>query len=312
MTPAAGANTSLAALLLTNRLATVAAKPFTASEFWRLVDDCERLDDLLAADVPTIMTRGRVEEPEAARIRTLLDASRAFAFERERLADGGIALVSAIDPTFPSVLRERLGASCPPFLLVAGPIEWLSAGGLAIVGSGDVSTEALDVARAAAQAASDHGWPLVTGLATGLDELAIDAAGAGGRVVAVPAAGINVVSKRSEVRRLVHDGRLCIASPYAPDSRPSAAASAGRQKIVAALSTVTFVATADKRSKDDWACVVETLEQGWSPVGVWTGPGAGPAHAELVARGAHPIRHIDELFDPMDIAPAGNEPSTLF
>src|SRR6188474_612747 len=82
-------NASLAALLLTNRLAAVAAKPFTSSEFWRLVGSCGRLDELLTADVAGISLRAGVDDDEAVRIRTLLDASRAFAFERERLEDGG-------------------------------------------------------------------------------------------------------------------------------------------------------------------------------------------------------------------------------
>ena len=304
------ADATLAALLLTNRLATLAAKPYTASEFWTLVEACARLDELLTADVATIADAAGVDQAEALRIRTLLDASRAFAFERERLEDGGIALVSAIDPTFPASLRARLGTSCPPFLLVAGPLEWLSASdALGIAGSPAAPDgAALAVVRDAAGAAADRDWSVITGLATEIDRAAIDTASArGGRCVGVPAEGINVVSRRSEVRRRVHGRQLCLVSPYAPNARSSAAAAMGRQKIIHAMSSVTVVIGDDKNSG-----AAETLERGWCPLAVWTGAGAGDGNAALIKRGAHPIDRVDQLFQPLTPTTPAEPPPALF
>ena len=171
----------------------------------------------------------------------------------------------------------------------------------------------LDLARDAARAAVTHDWPVITGLATGLDQVAIEtAAAAGGRCVGVPAEGINVVSRRADIRRLVHDGRLCIASPYAPNNRSTAGAATGRRKIIHALSTVTFVMRADKGSGDTWAGAVEALQRGWCPVAAWTGSGGADGNTALVAQGAHPIRHVDQLFEPMAIAPTDHAQSSLF
>ena len=119
-------------------------------------------------------------------LRALLDASTALSFEQERLLDGGVSLISALDPSFPTGLRERLGAACPPFLLAGGPIDWLARPGLAVVGSRDGGDPALDVARRAAELAVEHAWSVISGLARGVDQAAM-AGGydAGGVVIGV-------------------------------------------------------------------------------------------------------------------------------
>lgn len=289
----------LAALLLTNRLTPVETKPFSAGQFWKLVAAVPRLEDLLTMDPDAIQETAGIDPEEALRVRTLLDATRAFAFERERLEEAGMALISAVEDRFPSVLLERLGTNCPPFLIIAGPIERLSDGGLSIAGSRNASEEALDATRSAAVAAVDHGWPVITGLAKGVDQAAIEAAAAaGGLTVGIPAEGINVVSRRSAIRQLVHDGQLCIASPYAPGARFSAGTAMGRNKIIYALSTVAFVASADRESGGTWTGAVETLKRGWCPVTTWTGPGARDGNTGLVDKGAHVITQVDQIFDP--------------
>jgi predicted Rossmann fold nucleotide-binding protein DprA/Smf involved in DNA uptake len=286
-----------AALLLTNRLVSLDAKPMTAREFWQLV---QRLDpgDLINEDAAVIAELAGQSDDEAMRLRTLLDAATALSFEEERLRDGGISLISALDDHFPAGLRERLGTACPPFLLVAGPIEWLSRPGLGIVGSRDASEEALAAARESAQLAVQHGWPVVSGLARGVDQVAM--AGAldiGGNVVGVPAEGILKASRNADVRRRVHDGELCIASPYAPTAPFRAGNAMGRNKIVYALSHVTFVVASDKDSGGTWAGAKEALDRRYGAVAVWAGDGAKDGNHALISRGATPITELGQLLE---------------
>ncbi len=310
------ADSTRAALLLTNRLVPLAATPMTAREFWALV---ERLDpaDLLPLDPGSIAEQLGTDADEAVRLRTLLDASMALSFEQERLHDGGVSLVSALDAVFPSILRERLGAACPPFLLVAGRSDVLGQPALAVVGPRDASDAALDVAARAAELAVGHGWAVVTGLAQGVAQAAMGgAADAGGVVIGVPAEGITRASRSAEVRRRVHAGQLCIASPYAPDAPSRAAAALGRNKIVHALSQAVFVAavdngtagsrTAGSRTAGTWAGAKETLERRDVPVGVWAGDGATDANQTLARLGATPITELSNLFD---LQPPGPSPS---
>ncbi len=300
------ADSARAALLLTNRLVRLAAAPLTAREFWQLV---ERVDpaDLLGADVATIAERAGVAEDEAVRYRTLLDAATAMSFEQERLADGGVSLISALDDRFPTRLRNRLGHGCPPFLLTAGRLDWLDAPSLGVVGSRDAAQPALDVARRAAEVAVEHGRVVVTGLARGVDQAAIDGAlDAGGVAVGIPAEGISLASRSAAVRRRVHAGELCIVSPYAPDARFSASSATGRNKIVYATSQVAFVAAAQDGSGGTWAGATEAVEHGYGPVAVWIGDGATDGNHALVRRGATPITDLAQL---LDIGPLPPEPT---
>ncbi len=286
-----------AASLLTNRLVALDAKPLPAGEFWKLIDQVDPAD-LLDLDVAGIAELVGCTHDEAVRSRTLLDASTAFTFEEERLLEGGVTLVSALDERFPTVLRERLGASCPPFLLVAGAVELLGRPALGVVGSRDAAPEALDVAREAARTAAGHGWPVVSGLARGVDQAAMaEVLEAGGHAIGVPADGILHASRNAEVRRGVHAGQLCLASPFAPSAPFRAGNAIGRNKIIYALSQVAFVASADNGSGGTWAGAKEAVERGHAHVAVWTGAGAKDGNAALVARGATPITDVSALFD---------------
>ncbi len=278
----------------------------TAREFWQLVEHVDPAE-LLDADVSTIAERAGVADDEAVRYRTLLDAATAMSFEQERLADGGISLISALDDSFPTRLRERLGHACPPFLLAAGPVESLGGPSLGVVGSREADQPALDVARRAGELAVEHGRAVVTGLARGVDRAAIDGAlDAGGVAVGIPAEGISLASRSAEVRRRVHAGELCIASPYAPDARFSAGSANGRNKIVHALSQVTFVVAAQDGSGGTWAGATEALERRYCPVAVWMGGGAADGNHALVRRGAIPISDLTQL---VEVGPLPPEPT---
>ena len=253
---------------------------------------------LIDLDVAGIAELADISDDEAIRLRSLLDAATALSFEEERLADSGISLISALDDQFPARLRERLGAACPPFLLVAGPAGSLDRPGLGIVGSRDASEEALATGREAAQLAVRHGWPVVSGLARGVDQVAMAGAlDAGGVVVGVPAEGISNLSRSADIRRRVHDGELCIASPYPPGTPFRAGNAMGRNKIVYALSQVTFVVAADKESGGTWAGATEALERRYAAVAVWAGDGAKEGNHALISRGATPITELGQLFE---------------
>ena len=286
------------ALLLTNRLTSVDAKPYSAGEFWKLVESMGMTAAPVIESADEILTSAGLSPDDAQRVRTLLDAGRAFGFERERLEDGGLTVVSALDARFPARLRNRLGRNCPPFLIVAGEVQHLSAGGLAVTGSRNASDEALDAARHAARAAVAHEWPVITGLAKGVDQVAIDAASEeGGDAIGIPAEGINVVSRRPNVRQLVHSGRLCIASPYGPDARFTAGTAMGRNKIIYALSNVAFVVSADEGSGGTWTGAVEALKRQWCPVAVWQGLGSRDGNDALVRQGGRAVRSTEQLFE---------------
>ena len=297
---------SLAGLLLTNRLVDVGVKPLTAGEYWALVAKVSDLAQLLDLDELAVGELLGGDTVGAQRIKTLLDATTAFAYERERLEEEGMTLLSTFDSAFPDRLIQRLGTTCPAFLTVAGPVEWLSSGGLGVVGSRDASPAALEVARAAAQIAIDAGVPVVSGLARGIDQESMAGAlDGGGAVVGVPAEGLRVAARSPEVRRRVHGGELCIASPYAPGMRFTAGNAMGRNKIVYGLADVTLVVCSDNGSGGTWEGAKEAIRRGFGPVAVWAGDGAGPGNDALIALGGTAISDIHEV---LEVTVKRNEP----
>lgn len=295
-----------ASLLLTNRLVDVGAAPLTASHFWRLVQTVDPAD-LLGLEPAEIAERAGMSPEESQRIRTLLNAVTAFAFAQERLLDGGVTVVSALDDCFPATLRDRLGAGCPPFLLTAGPMRWAEQPGLGVVGPRVATEEQCDVARHVTRAAANHGWSVISGGASGVDQAAQDAAvTAGAAMLVVPGEGIVTTARRAEVRRLVHSHELSLLSPYAPTAPFSVGNAMGRNKIIYALSQVTFVVACEEGKGGSWAGATDALSQKHAPVAVWAGTGATRAHLALVERGALPVTDLEDLFvlDATAVEPA--------
>jgi predicted Rossmann fold nucleotide-binding protein DprA/Smf involved in DNA uptake len=297
-------DTSTAALLLVNRITELdCVKPLSAREYWDLLKHVIDPAELLGLGVEQVEKLGL--EPELAdRVVRLLDASVPFAFERERLESGGIQILSTFDEGFPSRLSSRLGSSCPAFLLLVGAGIWVDSGGLGVVGSRDVAEAGIEVARDAAAAAARRGEVVVSGLARGVDQVAMSAAlDSGGLVTGVPSEGLSKVSRSAEIRRHVLDERLCLVSPYGPNSPFSAGNAMARNKLIYALSDRTLVIASDKDRGGTWAGATEAIRRHFGSVAVWMGEGAGSGNTALAQRGATPIRALHEL--DAELAPAG-------
>jgi predicted Rossmann fold nucleotide-binding protein DprA/Smf involved in DNA uptake len=285
-----------AALLLGNRLTRAAADPLTAKAYWSLLDRVPEPRALLglAADAVAAIV-GDVEL--ADRVLRLLDAATAFAVEREHLLSTGIRVLSTFDDDYPARLRDRLGPQAPPFLLVSGELG-LARGDLAVVGSRDIDDAGAKVAAEAARGAVAHGWRVVSGLARGVDQIAMSAAvEAGGPTLGIPSEGLRRVARQATVRGAVHEGSLCLLSPYGPDSPFTAGAAMGRNKLIYAMADVTFVVASAHNKGGTWQGAKEAIAKGYGPVSVWMGDGAGEGNSHLVRAGARSVDELEQLFE---------------
>ena len=154
-----------AALLLTNRVAPVDAEPLKAKEYWTLSARIDPADlfELTATEAGAVLGDSVLGD----RVRRLLDGAGGFALAREELESTGIRLLPHHDRDYPRRLTERLGDAAPPMLYVAGPIEWLGAPLIGVVGSRAVDEAGAEVARGAAAVASRCGHGVVSGGAKG-------------------------------------------------------------------------------------------------------------------------------------------------
>lgn len=304
-----------AALLLTNRIVDVGVKPLSANEFWSLCDaicDPSLLIGMSAAD---IAEKVAIPLREAERYAALLAADTAFVFERERLAEEGVRLISALDGAFPSKLHNRLHNACPPFLLVGGPVAFLGLRAIGVVGSRDASPAALEVAASISKIGASRPMAVVSGLARGIDQAAMAAAlDAGVPVIGVSPEGIRVAARSPEIRRRVHADELCVVSPYGPTTRFTAGNAMGRNKIIYALSEVTVVVCSDCGSGGTWEGAREAMRRDFGRVAVWTGSGAGPGNPRLIELGGVAVHEVDKVLalEAVESRPSPMKQQSLF
>ena len=288
---------SLAVLLLSNRLVPVDEKPFTAREVWNLYRRVPNIGHILESSADDLISNYELEPEVVSRAKKLCDAATAFIFEMERLEESGIRVVSFLDELFPHRVTETLGSKSSVFFLIAGNTDLLELTGRGIVGSRNASPESVEVAQEAARDAVRRGEVVISGLARGIDRVAMSAAlELDGSVIGVPTEGIRVVAKSNEVRNLVHEGKICLVSPYAPDVRFSVGLAMGRNRFVYALSKSTLVVTSDLKKGGTWSGAEEALKGKFAQVDVWTGDGATPGNMGLVDLGARPVNSRDDFW----------------
>ncbi len=171
------------------------------------------------------------------------DASAA----RERAQRARLAVVCRCEDAYPQRLREL--ADPPAVLHVAGSLP-ADEDAVAIVGARRATAYGLEVARALGRGLSAAGVPVVSGLALGVDSASHSGAlEAGASMIAVLASGADVPyppSKRQLYAQVVQRG--AVVSEMPPGFGPVRWCFVARNRIIAALSRVTIVVEAAKRS----------------------------------------------------------------
>ena len=289
---------SLAVLLLANRLVDVDAKPFSSRDIWKLRHRFPDFSVILDLSAEQLMSEHECPADEAERIKLLCDSATALTFELERLEESGIKVVTFLDDEFPQRLLATLQTKSSVFLLIAGNADLLTDVSRGIVGSRNASAASIEAAQSAARAAVRRGDHVVSGLAKGIDRVAMAAAlESDGNVIGIPSEGLRQVAKGKEVRNLVHEGRICLLSPYGPDARFTVGNAMGRNRFIYGLSSSTLIVASDVRKGGTWAGADEALKSNFSQVDVWTGDGVTDGNHELVAIGAHPVSSVDEFWE---------------
>ena len=294
-----GGQDSLAAVLMTSKLASDGVKPLAASEYWRRPELSNNPSVLLGASSQILCNVHGLANEMANRINALMDRSIAMAFELDRLEHSGIHTLTPFEEHYPCQFRHRLKEKAPVVLHAAGPLELLDRLGLGVVGSRDIGEEGAEVAKGAARLASRMGLPVVSGGARGVDRLAMNAVvnerKSGGTAVGFLADSLERQLKQPDTRRAILDEQVLLCTPYRPDGRFTAGRAMGRNKLIYAGALVTLVVASDKDTGGTWSGAVEALKHGFGRVAVWRGPGEGPGNASLEEFGAVPISSLDHL-----------------
>jgi len=228
---------------------------------------------------------------DVVRMKALLARGGAMALAIEKWTNKGLWVLCRSDQGYPQRLKQHLKRNAPPILYGAGERELLSKGGLAVVGSRNIDTDAADFAREVGRCAAEEGMQLVSGAARGVDETAMHGAfSAGGSVVGVMADSLLRAAVSGKYREGIRDGQLVLVSTFNPEAGFNVGNAMGRNKYIYALADHAVVVSADHEQGGTWAGAEEELKrEGGKPVFVRTGTNVPKGNNELIKLGGLPF-----------------------
>jgi predicted Rossmann fold nucleotide-binding protein DprA/Smf involved in DNA uptake len=266
-------------------------------------------EDVLLRDPGALLEEVGEARLDRDRLLRLLERGPALALALDRWESAGIWVRHRSDADFPRRLRERLKASAPALLFGCGDIALGDAGGVAIVGSRNVSPVDRQLAYTLGRMVSAAGKTVVSGGARGTDGQAADGAfEGGGRVVAVVADSLMRNIGRRQYREQVTDGNLLLVTPYSPDAGFTPGNALGRNRLIYCLADTSIAVCSANGTGGTFAGARQNLEKQWVPLWVaqTDAPESGnPALVEAGARWLPPLDRlkVDELFTTANAAP---------
>ena len=173
--------------------------------------------------------------PEALAALDSTQVEQAVARAVEWARAPGHHIVTLADEAYPRLLLEI--ADPPALIYAAGRLELLQRPALAVVGSRNASAQGERNAESFAQALSDAGFVIVSGLALGIDAAAHRGGLAGrGCTVAVLGTGIDVVYPRRNAQLAEQIGACgLLVSEFALGTAPAAANFPRRNRLISGL-----------------------------------------------------------------------------
>jgi DNA processing protein len=165
----------------------------------------------------------------------------------------GVQLLSILDASFPDNLRRA--TTVPPLLFVAGRLKPRDDTAVAVIGGPEPDRDELRAAEEIAAGLAEEGRTVISGLGTGIDTAAHQAAlKRGGRTIAVIGTGLSLCYPRTNVilqRRIAAE--CAVVSPFLPDTTPTAATMAARIPVMAGMATATIIVSAAAGTPADLA-----------------------------------------------------------
>ena len=229
----------------------------------------------------------RLKEPASAgRLKTLLDRGFALSMALNRWAQYGVRPIGRGDGLYPARMKLYLKGKAPAILYYAGSDQLLTGGGMAFVGSRNISDEATEAIRRVVRECLDANMPIVSGGARGADQTSMRTAfECGGSVIAALPGDLLKTCLAHENREAIGAGRVLLFSAVDPDERFTPINAMDRNKYIYAMADYAFVAQSDTKG-GTWTGAVEELKRPeHHPVFVYMGRSRVEGCAKLVAQG---------------------------
>ncbi len=212
-------------------------------------------------------------------------------------------ILTLADSLYPKTLLEI--ADPPPILYAKGELSCLQSPALAIVGSRYASPLGIKTAKEFAQALTEHGLCIVSGLALGIDGAAHEGALLGtGNTIAVVGTGLDIVYPAKH-RELAHQiaKRGLILSELALGTPSIATNFPRRNRLISGLSLGCLVVEANLQSGSliTAALAAEQGREVFAIPGSIHSPVAKGCH-QLIKQGAKLVDHTQDILEELNYA----------
>ncbi|HPO13662.1 MAG TPA: DNA-processing protein DprA [Candidatus Hydrogenedentes bacterium] len=145
-------------------------------------------------------------------------------------------------PAYPAALETHLGKNAPLLFFAKGNLALLYQEAIGIVGTRMPSQKGTRITQECARMFAEHGIPIVSGGARGVDTFAHEAAlEAGGDTLIVLPQGILTYSPSSRYAAALSDGKLLLISEFSPDAEWQTHAAVTRNATISALARMILV-----------------------------------------------------------------------
>lgn len=274
-----------------------------------MLSTTERLTTALAAfdqfRTPTQIRRALNRGAGIHALRAATNPEDAHVQAAERLNAGGVDVMVVGDDCYPARLART--KTPPPVLFIWGNPALLTANGIGMCGSRNVSDRGLEAARVCGTEVADHGLVVISGYARGVDtETHLAALKSGGRTVIVLAEGIDGFRRKRTFENVPFDeSHVAVVSQFPPSQKWSIGAAMTRNKVIAGLghALVVIEAGANGGTLD---AGLRALELGRPVLALEFATQDTPAGNEILfARGALRIRgrhHLSRILSEVELA----------
>ncbi|MDO5463145.1 MAG: DNA-processing protein DprA [bacterium] len=249
-------------------------------------------NDGLIAEVCAMPNENRrVKAATPEQICSLLRRGVSLATALDKWASYGVRVISRADGNYPARLRTHLGGRAPVLLYYIGNETLLAGGGMAFVGSRDITTEASDALRHVVRDCVELDMPVVSGGARGADQTAMQTAlASGGKVIGVLPCDLLKATLDPLTRDALANGSVLLLSAFDPEVRPFSYGQVAmdRNKYIYAMADAAFVAQSGVGSKSGtWSGADEELKnKNANPLFVYYGTSPSAGCVDLAKRGA--------------------------
>ena len=254
--------------------------------------------DLLDDWVDEKITRERID--------ALLRRGSALAMACEKWERAGLWIMTRADKDYPTRLKRRLRELAPPVLFGCGNRELLDRGGIAVVGSRNVTDEGRKFAADLGRQTALSGRLIISGGARGVDEAAmLGALENDGQAIGILANDLIRQASSGTYRKYLRRRDLVLVSPFKPDGRFQVGNAMARNKYIYCTADAAVVVACEEGKGGTWSGATEALRRDWVPVWVLGDPDPTSGNAILAAKGAHRLDPADYRIDSLETSPSG-------